>query len=223
MKYIVANWKAYFNLTQTHEWARTFSSLPLDVFIDKVTFIVCPPFPFIHVINELLYHPSVKIGAQDVSRFPEGPYTGEVTAQSLSGMVDYVIVGHSERRIHLKEDDKIIEEKCVMACSQGITPIVCVRNTADKIPDNVTFIAYEPVEAIGSGKNASLQEVLEIRKQLHISASHQFFYGGSVKADNAKDYLFPDEIQGVILGGASLEPKELFAIGKVAASHLRQS
>jgi triosephosphate isomerase len=216
MKYIVANWKAHFNLTEVHDWIHAFSALPLGKCEGKVEIIICPPFPFLHIVNEALYEPMIKIGAQDISQFSPGAYTGEVVAETLSGIVDYAIVGHSERRIQLNESDEMLAKKCERALAQHIEPILCVRNEQDIIHENVTFVAFEPVEAIGSGNNLPVEKVLETKKLLGISGHQKFLYGGSVKPDDASEYLSSPEIDGVIVGGSSLLPEEIFAIALAA-------
>ena len=212
MKYIVANWKAHFDLKEMHNWIRAFSHMPLKKCEHHVEIILCPPSPFISLINESLYEPFIKIGVQDVSRFPQGTYTGEVAATSYDGLVDYAIVGHSERREHLKETDDIIMEKCERAFEASIEPILCVRDNKDLIHKKVNFVAYEPVGAIGNGDNMPLAEVIAMKKHLKLSPDQKFLYGGSVHPENAAEYLASDEIDGVLVGGSTLKPDELFDI-----------
>ncbi len=216
MKYIVANWKAHFDLKEMNHWIRTFSRMPLKKCEKSVEIILCPPSPFITLISELLYEPFIKIGTQDVSQFPQGSYTGEIAASSYEGLVDYAILGHSERREHLKETDEIIHEKCERAFEATIEPILCVRDSKDIIHKKVNFVAYEPVEAIGNGDNMPLAEVVAHKKLLNLSTQQKFLYGGSVHPQNAAEYLTSDEIDGVIVGGSTLKPEELFAIALAA-------
>lgn len=216
MKYIVANWKAHFDLKEMHNWIRTFSRMPLKKCEHYVEIILCPPSPFISLMNELLYEPFIKIGAQDVSQFPQGSYTGEVTAASYEGLVDYAIIGHSERRKHLKETDDIIQEKCERAFDSSIEPILCVRDNKDLIHKKVNFVAYEPVGAIGNGDNMPFAEVIAMKKHLKLSPDQKFLYGGSVHPENAAEYLASDEIDGVLVGGSTLKPDELFDIALAA-------
>lgn len=216
MKYIVANWKAHFTLVELHKWLHSFLSLPLKKCGDEVEIIICPPFPFLQIVNDAIYDPIVKIGSQDISQFSTGAYTGEVTATTLSGIVDYAIIGHSERREHFGETDKDLGRKCERALDQDIAPILCVRNEKDHIHKNVSFVAYEPIDAIGTGKNVALEEMLEIKQQLSINNTTKFLYGGSVKPDNAATYLTSPHIDGVLVGGSSLIPEELFAIALAA-------
>jgi triosephosphate isomerase len=216
MKYIVANWKAHFSLEEVQKWLHDFSALPLNKCEGKVEIIICPPFPFLEALSDRLYEPMIKIGAQDISQFTQGAHTGEVTAETLSGLVDYVIIGHSERRGQLGEADETIATKCERALEHNIQPILCVRGQQDAIHKTVQFIAYEPVEAIGSGENMPLNEVVTMKKSLSLAPEQKFLYGGSVKPDDAAIYLQSSDIDGVIVGGSSLIPDELFAIALAA-------
>ncbi|KXK12038.1 MAG: Triosephosphate isomerase [Microgenomates bacterium OLB23] len=216
MKYIVANWKAHFNLEELHAWIHEFSTLPLNKLVDEVEIIICPPYPFLHLINEKLYHSTIKIGSQDVSSLEPGAYTGEVVAESLIGIVDYAIVGHSERRSHFSESEEVIAKKCDRALKNHIRPILCVRNNSDVIYPSARLVAFEPVEAIGTDSNMPIEEVLKIRALLTLGAEQKFLYGGSVQQDNATEYLSSLDIDGVLVGGASLKPQELFSIALAA-------
>jgi len=212
MKYIVANWKAHFNTTEMHNWLHTFSGLPLNKCGQNVEIILCPPLPFLSLVSDALYDPMIKVGVQNVSHFEQGTHTGEVTADMLDGVVDYAIIGHSERRLEYHETNEMIEKKCESALNAHIQPILCIRGKDDVIFEHVHFVAYEPIEAIGSGNNMSIEEVIAVKKTLNLSPDQNFIYGGSVKAENASEYLLSDEIDGVLVGGSTLDPHELFAI-----------
>lgn len=216
MKYIVANWKAHFTVEKLYTWLHHFSALPLKKCGENIEIIICPPFPFLQNVDEVLYDPIIKIGAQDVSQFTSGAYTGEVTAETLSGIVDYAIIGHSERRIHLHETDDHIKEKCERALEQHIQPILCVRNEQDLIHKNIPFVAYEPINAIGTGNNVDIEEVVNMKRILPLDKDTKFLYGGSVKPHDAAVYLSSPEIDGVLVGGSSLVPEELFNIALAA-------
>lgn len=212
MKYIVANWKAHFDLTEAYHWLHTFAALPLEQLEGGVEVILCPPYPLLSIVNDILYDPFIKLGSQDVSQYEPGAHTGEVTAKTLSGIVDYAIVGHSERRSQYSESNEVIAAKCDRALAEHINPIICVRGSQDVIPKNCTFVAFEPIEAIGTSNNMPIADVLITKQNLHLSDTHVFLYGGSVTSQNAQEYLQSDKIDGVLVGSASLNPKELFAI-----------
>lgn len=219
MKYFIANWKANKNEKEADSWAQSFLGLiekddVLQKSIEKteIEIVVCPPFPFISTVKSLLKESSVKIGAQDISYFGGGAYTGEVSARMLTGVIDYVLVGHSERRQYFHEKDYTIDQKVANAKEAGIEPILCVRGNHDVIPGGVGIVAYEPVEAIGSGANQPVEKTLEMRSGLHIGRDTAFLYGGSVTEDNALEYVGQDKIDGLLVGGASLDPGRFYKI-----------
>ncbi|MCD8528982.1 MAG: triose-phosphate isomerase [Chitinophagales bacterium] len=190
----------------------------------------------------------IGIGAQNVSRFNNGAYTGEISANMLQSLgVEFVIVGHSERRHYFKETDEIINLKIKQALQYNIVPIICCGETLE-IRENGSYlthievqltqalqdisandiqncmIAYEPVWAIGTGKTATPSQAAEvhthIRKVLQklydetVAANTTILYGGSVKASNAKELFSEDEIDGALVGGASLNAIEFTQIIK---------
>lgn len=211
MKYLVANWKANKNLTETKQWLETFSNNYQEK--ENATVIIAPPFPFLQVVaGGIKSLKNIHVAAQDLSEFEEGSYTGEVTAKSLQGLVDYVILGHSERRKHFNETDEIIAKKIELAYKYQLKTILCLRGTTDKLVEGVEMVAYEPVEAIGTGENAPLEKVLQLRSSLALNNSLKFLYGGSVTDQNVSQYLNSDQIDGLLIGGASLDPERLSRI-----------
>lgn len=215
MKYLIANWKANKNIQAANEWLDIFLKNDLSFIRGQVEVIVCPPYPLLAIVRERLKRLSFfKIGAQDVSFFPGGPYTGEVSAATLAGLVDYVIIGHSERRQYFAETSRLLFQKCRQALDQQIEPIFCVRDAADVIAPQVRFVAYEPIEAIGTGQNESLAKVLAMKKQLHLPHEAKFIYGGSVTDVNLTSYLTSPAIDGLLIGAASLHSESFFALIK---------
>lgn len=220
MKYFVANWKEHKNLKEALTWAKEFGALlKKDSKIlrklngDEIKIIVCPPFPLlIPFKNELFQNENIHVGAQNVSHFEGGSYTGEVSAKTLAGIVGYSIIGHSERRQYFSESDEDIAKKVAHATEYNITPIVCVRNTKDIIPDNVTIVAYEPPEYIGTGKTQALDAILEMRDTLKLKSNQIFLYGAGVTEDSVKEYLSTSQIDGLLIGSASLDPKRFYDI-----------
>jgi triosephosphate isomerase len=211
MKYFVGNWKANKNCHEVEKWADDFIKL-YKPGVD-ITLGVCPPAPFLSYLQWRLGDlKQVFIGAQTVSSVESGSYTGEVTAKMLDGTVRFVIIGHSERRKHFHEEDSDLATKVVMAKKYNLEPIYCVRDEADVIPTGVKFVAYEPVAAIGTGQNESLDKVLIMKKKMALPQDCVFIYGGSVNEKNVHEYLISDEIDGFLIGKASLDPVQFLAI-----------
>lgn len=220
MKYFIANWKANKNYAEATAWVTEFSDLlqkntELQTKLENGTvgIIICPPAPFLSLLQPLTKQfKNVFIGAQTVSDKESGSFTGEVTAKSLEGLCSYTILGHSERRINYGETNELLAVKTAQALKAGIKPILCVRDASDTIFENVTFIAFEPVSAIGTGSNMPAQEVIETKKTLQLPQDAIFIYGGSVNAQTAPEYLQSDEIHGFLIGGASLQPSSFLDI-----------
>ena len=210
MKYFVANWKANKNFAEINDW--------INVFLKKyqpsnnVKIIICPPFPFLlFLYKKLEGYNNIFLGTQDISQFDNGPFTGEVTASMVTDLAKYTIVGHSERRQYFSEDESIIKKKINQAIKYKLEPILCIRDIKDKIFDEVKIVAYEPVSAIGSGNNEPVEKVLQFKKRLKLPKKIIFLYGGSVNEFNAKNYL-NKEIDGLLIGNASLNPIQLIKI-----------
>lgn len=222
MKYIIGNWKAHKTISQAKEWLETFKSqLDTDSSIldklqsGKVTIIFCPPFHLLYLFENIVKTvPNFHLGVQNVSTQDEGSYTGEVTAKSLTGFAKYAIIGHSERRRFFHENNEDIKNKIDQCHKNGIQSILCIRGEHDSIFPEANFVAYEPQEAIGTGDNAPLDVVLNVKSHLNLPASVKFIYGGSVNTKNVQEYLSHDQIDGVLPGTASLDPHEFFSLIK---------
>ena len=204
---------------------------------------MCVPAPYLAQVGGLLQGKSIALGAQDVSAFEAGAYTGEVSAAMLRDLgVRYAIVGHSERRQYHFETDAVVADKARQALSLGITPIVCVGETLAQYESGATeevvrrqlaavihvnghciseiVVAYEPVWAIGTGKTASAQQAQQVhavlRAQLKAATAQpgriRILYGGSMNAGNAAQLLAEPDIDGGLIGGASLKPADFLAI-----------
>ncbi len=212
MTHIIANFKAHNSLHEMQSWLDTFTSYNLDILGSENTLILCPPFPFLSLFSTTLHHPRIFIGAQDVSQFAEGSYTGDVPAHSLQGIATHVLIGHSERRTHHNETQEQCALKHQQAIEGGLTPIFLVRGAEDSIPSNTRIVAYEPVEAIGSGNSMSPDEVLAKKSSLQLGEGCLYLYGGSVTSENARSYTTTEGIDGVLVGKSSLDPAELYAI-----------
>lgn len=212
MKYIIANWKANKTAVQAVQWCDDFLKNN-RAHLEKIEVIICPSYPFLPLIKQKLAKlPFVKIGAQDVSFFSAGAYTGEVAAATLSGLVDYVLVGHSERRQYCAETAHIVFQKTARAIEAHIQPIFCIRDAGDLIPSRVRFIAYEPVDAIGTGQNETIEKIIAVKKTLRLDQKTRFIYGGSVNEANISDYMTCADIDGLLVGSASLDAHHLTRI-----------
>ncbi|HRN70555.1 MAG TPA: triose-phosphate isomerase [Candidatus Woesebacteria bacterium] len=212
MKLLIANWKALITVPEAMEWLHTFldyvnsNAIEEKLEANDVHIVICPPFPFLSVVKEkCLLYKNITVGSQTVSGMNQGTFTGEVTAEFLKEYVSYTIIGHSERRTYFHLSEEEIAQQVEQATTHGISPIVCIRNEQDIIHPNVTHIAYEPIEAIGSGQNASIQDVITMKQKLNLPEHTYFIYGGSVDAENIKTYLNSGEIDGFLVGTASLQ------------------
>jgi len=205
---------------------------------------VCPPLLYLPEVAAALHGSGIHWGAQDCSSHAPGAFTGEAAASMLAEFgCRYVIVGHSERRALHGESDQLVAEKAAAALNEGLTPIVCVGETLDERESGQTdavverqlnaaidelgtsisqiVLAYEPVWAIGTGKTASPAEAqavhARLRAQLGAAADGiSILYGGSVKADNAAALFGQPDIDGGLIGGASLNAEQFAAICRAA-------
>ena len=198
---------------------------------------VCPPFPYLQQVAKRLRGTRLAWGAQDVSEHAQGAYTGEVSAAMLAELgCRYVIVGHSERRQLFGERDEQVAAKFDAARAAGITPILCVGETLEEREagrtevvvarqlDAVDFkdgvLAYEPVWAIGTGRNATPEQVQGVHAFLRkkVMKETRILYGGSVKPQNAAAIFAMPDVDGGLIGGASLVAADFLAILRAAGS-----
>ncbi|KKW29635.1 MAG: Triosephosphate isomerase [Candidatus Uhrbacteria bacterium GW2011_GWD2_52_7] len=195
------------------------------------TLVICPSFTALAEVRKVTARSRIELGAQHVGPEREGAFTGEVSAQQLHDIgVQYVIVGHSERRKIFHEDDALIADQLKAAFTAGITPILCVGEDSAAqvmhalrhlvVPRRARLIvAYEPTWAIGTGNAAQPADVVtehklirDALKDLKLDEQSQIVYGGSVDAENAYSFLREPEIEGVLVGGASLKIHEFQGI-----------
>jgi triosephosphate isomerase (TIM) len=206
--------------------------------------LLCPPFVHVAAVAQALVGSGVPVGGQDCHQAKQGAHTGDISALMLRDVgASWVILGHSERRQNHGETDELVREKVLAASAAGLTPIVCVGETADQraggeetevvgwqiagsLPKPFTgLIAYEPVWAIGSGKTATEQHVAEMHAFIRDELVRQFgdageeiriLYGGSVRAANAGSLLAVPHVGGALVGGASLKADDFLAIARAA-------
>ncbi|HEY3783989.1 MAG TPA: triose-phosphate isomerase [Steroidobacteraceae bacterium] len=214
--------------------------------------VVCPPLVYLLEVGRMLRDTPIRMGAQDVCAETHGAFTGEVSAAMLKDVgCEYAIVGHSERRLLYRESDQLVARKFAAAQARGLVPILCIGEqlaereqgrtaevvsrqlevvlelcTADTLSH--TVIAYEPVWAIGTGRNASPEQAQEVHalirariaaRDAKIGAAIRILYGGSVKASNAADLFAMPDVDGGLIGGASLKADEFLAILAAAQDH----
>jgi triosephosphate isomerase len=206
--------------------------------------LVCPPFPYLHVIAVGLLGQGIGVGAQDCHAAAKGAHTGDVSAPMLRDVgATHVILGHSERRTDHGETDAAVRAKVAAAAAAGLVPIVCVgeteaerlagqaeavvsRQLAESLPDGFAgVVAYEPVWAIGTGRTPTEADIVAIHGVIRQSLAARFgdagartrvLYGGSVKPGNAAAILALPNVDGGLVGGASLVAADFLAIAKAA-------
>ena len=218
-KYIIANWKSHKDLAQAAGWLNNFPTddesrrvlAPLEI-------VLAPSYPLLSVASLIINERRlpIKLAVQDLSPFGAGAYTGEVAVENLSGLnVEYVILGHSERRRFLKETPQMIADKVKEARRGDFTPILCMdkgdlssqanfMSTDDRA---ACIVAYEPASAIGNGQAQDPSDLLSMRQAYAADfATSPLLYGGSVNADNVKSYL--EICDGVIVGTDSVDLRD---------------
>ena len=209
--WIIANWKSNKTISEVLDWiSKVGPEIPQD---EGFKVVVCPTFSALSEVKKAITVGNfpLLLGAQDLSPFGTGAYTGEETASLLKDFISLSIIGHSERRSNFSETDEIVNKKIGESLREGIKPIVCVSNIGQVrslVPGNY-IIAYEPISAIGTGNPEDPNTVLSIIKQIKEIKDTEVLYGGSVNPQNIKDYTSLDNISGVLVGNSSLDA-ELF-------------
>jgi triosephosphate isomerase (TIM) len=215
--FIVANWKSNKTESEAREWLDGFKIQDLELTNKEI--IICPSFTLLPNLKSyfLNHKSSVRLGSQNISSFGEGAYTGEVNGKQIEELADYVIIGHSERRNNFKETDEIIFKKFKLAKEAGLNIIYCVQGKETKIPENADTVAYEPVYAIGTGNPDTPENADKVG--IYFKANSQVrnvLYGGSVTAANVNSFTQMPNLDGVLVGKASLDPSEFLQIIKNA-------
>jgi len=244
-KLLAGNWKMNKDI---HETASFIADLKerLKDFKGGANILICPPFTSLLVAGSLLKGSPLSLGAQNMSQFDEGAYTGEVAGRMLvAAGCAYVILGHSERRQYFLETDATVNLKAKKALSLGIAPILCVGESLQEREQGLTdrvvstqikgvlrdimpaemekvIIAYEPVWAIGTGKNATPEQANQVHRLIRkiigqaynwaLAERITILYGGSMNASNAPALLSSSDIDGGLIGGASLKPEVFMSI-----------
>jgi triosephosphate isomerase len=240
---VAGNWKMHGSRSET---ARLIEDLLVGCpESPEAACVICPPFVYLYEAWRLLRDSAFSLGAQDVCADTHGAFTGEISAAMLKDVgCEYVIVGHSERRLLYRENDQLVARKFATAHARGLVPILCVgeqladreaartREVIARQLDAVLelsgagalaggVIAYEPVWAIGTGRNATPDQAQEVHafirarigeRDAKIAAATRILYGGSVKAGNAAELFAMPDVDGGLIGGASLKADEFLAI-----------
>ena len=247
---IAGNWKMNKTISEATNLA---SSLRKKLSGTKgVKIVLCPPYTALAAVGKEIEGSTLFLGAQNVHWEKKGAYTGEISCEMLlAAGCKYVIIGHSERRIHFSETNQMINTKVKLCLETGLLPIVCVGEKLGQRLANKTFgivedqvkgalkglnstdmenvaIAYEPVWAIGTGRNATPEQAVEVHVFIRDMLSQIFtrekaeminiLYGGSVTPENSKELLAQSEIDGALVGGASLDADSFERIVKNATS-----
>jgi triosephosphate isomerase len=247
---IAANWKMHKTHLEAIQAVQKLSYLLDKKDGERVEVVVCPPFTALRSIQTLIEGDRLDyaLGAQNVHWEERGALTGEVSAPMLAALkCRYVIVGHSERRQHFGESDDVVRKKVRAVFGAGMTPLLCVGETLeerdagrtedrvmeqvkaalgglDEKPVGAVVVAYEPIWAIGTGRNAEPTDAGEVIAVIRRTAASlaspaasqamRVQYGGSVKAGNIREFMVHPEIDGALVGGASLDPEEFALIVK---------
>ncbi|MDO9478585.1 MAG: triose-phosphate isomerase [Pseudohongiella sp.] len=233
---VAANWKMH----GTRNFIRELVSGMMPALaggVNGVDIVLCPPFPYLQMVDAMIHGAEIVLGAQDIWTEESGPYTGEVSGAMLADFrVRYVLVGHSERRSLIAESDRLVADKFRSAQQSGLIPVLCVGETLEERDQglaevvvrrqltaviertgvaslNKAVIAYEPVWAIGTGRSASVEQAQEMHAAIRqmialqddeVAQSVQIIYGGSVSPENAPELFAQPDIDGGLVGGASL-------------------
>ena len=239
--FIAGNWKMNKNNSEAVKTAKKLTNLLKNI-DNKKDVMIAPTFISLNSVSEVIKKSKIKLGAQNMSFEKSGAYTGEISSEMLLSVgCEYVILGHSERRHIFNETDNDINKKVRTAIKYGIKPILCIgekkeerdaKKTFDVLDkqllkgiDNIVLnydfiIAYEPVWAIGTGDTATEKQVDEVHKFLRKKINNyledakqvRILYGGSVSPKNIKNLMKIEDVDGVLVGGASLEPETFFKI-----------
>ena len=237
---IAGNWKMNTTINEAVSLSKSMKDRLESV--KGVEKVLCPPFVSLGAVGKILEGSSIRLGAQNMYFEEKGAYTGEVSALMLAGLCQYVILGHSERRSYFGETDEMINKKIKVALKAGLKPIVCVGETLEENEGGRTgevitrqvraaldglvslenlVIAYEPIWAIGTGRaateaqaNATIRLIRNVVEELYGAAAQELRiqYGGSTSSANIAALIAQPEIDGALVGGASLKADEFVSM-----------
>jgi len=232
---IAGNWKMHKTQAESLEFVQKFKSAIENADESRET-ILCTPFTSLAIMSKNLHGSIIKLGAQNIHWEDQGAYTGEISGEMLTEIgINYVIIGHSERRQYFGETDETVNLRLKAAQKHGVCPILCVGETKEQrdaveteniiinqlkkdlvgIDQNNLIIAYEPIWAIGTGDTCASTEanrVIGVIRQQLDNKNVSIQYGGSVKPNNIDEIMAQSEIDGALVGGASLQPDDFARI-----------
>jgi triosephosphate isomerase len=240
---IAGNWKMFKTVPEATDFIQNVKG---KAEVEGVESVICAPFTNLPALVEAVKGTAIKIGAQNLHFAEDGAYTGEISGRMLKDLgVEYVIIGHSERRQYFAETDETVNKKVHAAFRNDLIPIVCVGEKLEereagqtkevcKVQTEAAFsglakdqaakvvVAYEPIWAIGTGKSSTAQDANEVIayirsliKELYDESTAnavRIQYGGSVKPENVAEYMGQSDIDGALVGGASLQPDSYIAL-----------
>lgn len=179
--------------------------------------VLCVPFTLLAPAAEVIQKNQLPIalGAQDVSPFGNGPYTGEISASMIKEFASYVLVGHSERRQYFDESAEELASQSLQAQSAGLTVIYCTSDASEILPKSIDIIAYEPLDAIGTGIPEDPEVITSVCSTFRKQLGKPVIYGGSVTDQTLTNIVNTHAIDGLLVGGASLDPERFSTIGKI--------
>ncbi|MCF6775542.1 triose-phosphate isomerase [Thiotrichales bacterium 19X7-9] len=242
---VMGNWKSYGSLA----FAKNLCESIQNINTEKVDVILFVPYPYLNFVSTILDAKGIGYGAQNVSAYSEGAYTGEVHSQMLADLgINHVLIGHSERRSLFAEDNLTVSKKVKLALDAGLSVVLCVGESKDQRESNQQTeivkiqlqsvlrdikddqlqrltIAYEPVWAIGTGLAATANDVLEMHRFIRQTLQNhnqklakmiRIVYGGSVKPQNASELFQLENVDGGLIGGASLDADKFVQIVNMA-------
>lgn len=247
-KVVAGNWKMNMNLSEGLELAGSIEKYFQNKNTLKAKVVLCTPFVHLAVLGEIMKGGAIGFGAQNCASEPSGAYTGEVSCEMIKSTgADYVIIGHSERRIYFREDDGLLNKKTCLAIKSGLNVIFCCGELLPEREANIHFqvvkrqledglfnlteddfnkiiIAYEPVWAIGTGLTATPAQAQEMHKYIRKLISERYgakvagqtsiLYGGSCKPSNVGEIFAMPDVDGGLIGGASLKKEDFCAIAE---------
>jgi triosephosphate isomerase len=241
---IAGNWKMHKTIDEAKSFVMAVDGLVPHR--EEMDTVICAPFIHLQTLVELVKEKPVAIGAQNMHFEEQGAFTGEVSPTMLTSLgVEYVIIGHSERRQYFNETDETVNQKAHAALQHGLIPILCVgenleereaQKTKDIVKGQVvkalanlsseqvsrSVIAYEPIWAIGTGKSSSAKDASDVISYIRsvveevydgqVAQAIRIQYGGSVKPENIQEYMSQSDIDGALVGGASLKPESFLQL-----------
>lgn len=212
--WIIANWKSNKTISEALDWvSKVGPEIPKQ---DTLKVVVCPDFSVLAEVKKAIMVGNfpLLVGAQDLSPFGIGAYTGEEPAQLLHQLISLAILGHSERRQNFGETDEMVAKKVSQALENQIIPLVCVQNEQVSVPEGCKLVAYEPIFAIGTGNPDTPENdnhAAGVLKEKY-GQDIEVLCGGSVNSENIKTFVSKENISGALIGSASLDAEEFIKI-----------